>query len=217
MGGWDFSGVNLSGGNLDRANLQDADFTGSDLTGVRVRFTDLRGARNVSFAGTVTSSTIRPDGTVTVFQGGATEIRNYVGTSVIPIHVTSSVRTTTFDVLFDHAPWGSTISFEPGISVDLSGGELWLKFEAGVDPSTEVGRTFRLFDWTGINLQTQFRDTSSVYEWDFSELYVDGTVTLLSVPEPGMAVAWVTGLIISFRRRMVLSGYCRKRRYGRVR
>jgi uncharacterized protein YjbI with pentapeptide repeats len=195
MSGWDFRGVDLTGGVLDRANLQDADFTNADLTGARLYDSDLRGARNVELAGTKTSSTIRPDGTVTRFQGGAVDIRNYVSDPPISIHVTESLKGTTFKMLFDEHPWGSMISFNDGVHVDLSFGELWLYFDAGVDPSTLVGQTFQLFDWAGVNLQSEFRNISSTYQWDVSNLYTGGTVRLAGVPEPAAALPLLAGVV----------------------
>ncbi len=103
------------------------------------------------------------------------------------------------DFRFDADAWGSTISFQPGIPVSL-GGELELAFVAGVDPATQVGRTFDLFDWTGVNPVGAFNVVSD-YEWDTSRLYTTGEVTL--VPEPGAVVLLLVvavGLAVVARR-----------------
>ena len=56
---------------------------------------------------------------------------------------------------FDGAPWGSTISFDSGISVTL-GGNIELGLAGGVDPAGLLGDSFHLFDWTGVSPTGQF-------------------------------------------------------------
>src|SRR6185436_10001114 len=77
---------------------------------------------------------------------------------------------------FDADPWGSTISFAPGIPVSLCG-TLDLAFAPGVDLASQVGRTFDLFDWTGVAPTGAF-NVSSPFGWDLSQLYTTGEVTL---------------------------------------
>ena len=83
-------------------------------------------------------------------------------------------------LLFDADAWDSTISFQPGIPVTL-GGNLELSFAADVDLASQIGRTFHIFDWTGVEPTGTFT-VSSPYRWDVSQLYSTGDVTL--VPEP---------------------------------
>src|SRR6185436_10950821 len=47
-------------------------------------------------------------------------------------------------LLFDGDPWGSTISFAPGIPVAL-GGTLELSFAPGVNAASQLGHTIDLF------------------------------------------------------------------------
>ena len=76
---------------------------------------------------------------------------------------------------------------------------------AGVDPSTLVGDTWQLFDWTGVSPSGAFagvvNDLPAGYAWNTSALYTLGEVTLTTVPEPstllllgvaavGLAGAW---------------------------
>ena len=53
--------------------------------------------------------------------------------------------------------------------------------------ASQVGRTFDLFDWTGVNPTGAFA-VSSPYAWDLSNLYTTGEVTLTAVPEPATLV-----------------------------
>ena len=68
-----------------------------------------------------------------------------------------------------------------GIPVTL-GGTLELTFAADVNLASQVGRTFDLFDWTGVSPSGTFA-VSSPYRWDLSNLYTTGEITLVSVPE----------------------------------
>lgn len=83
----------------------------------------------------------------------------------------------TMRMIFEADPWDSLISFHPGIRVNL-GGTLDLVFDDQVDVSTQVGRTLRLFDWTGVTPTGQFHVTIQ-YGWDLSDLYTTGVITLL--------------------------------------
>ena len=88
----------------------------------------------------------------------------------------------TLRMVFEADAWDSTISFAPGIPVTL-GGTLELTFADDVNLASQVGRTFDLFDWTGVNPTGAFA-VSSPYAWDLSNLYTTGEVTLTAVPEP---------------------------------
>ena len=88
----------------------------------------------------------------------------------------------TLRMVFEADAWDSTISFAPGIPVTL-GGTLELTFADDVNLASQVGRTFDLFDWTGVTPTGAFA-VSSPYAWDLSNLYTTGEVTLTAIPEP---------------------------------
>ena len=88
----------------------------------------------------------------------------------------------TLRMVFEADAWDSTISFAPGIPVTL-GGTLEFIFADDVNLASQLGRTFDLFDWTGVNPTGTFA-ISSPYAWDLSNLYTTGEVTLTAVPEP---------------------------------
>jgi hypothetical protein len=85
-------------------------------------------------------------------------------------------------MVFEADAWDSTISFAPGIPVALAG-TLELTFADDVNPASQVGRTFDLFDWTGVTPTGAFA-VSSRYTWDLSNFYTTGEVTLTAIPEP---------------------------------
>ena len=93
------------------------------------------------------------------------------------------------EMVFDADVWGSTISFAPDIQV-TRGGTLELLFAPDVNPAAQVGRSIDLFDWTGVTPIGAFNVTSR-YDWDLSQLYTTGEVTLTAVPEPSTLVALV--------------------------
>jgi hypothetical protein len=105
----------------------------------------------------------------------------------------------TLRMVFEADAWDSSISFAPGIPVTL-GGTLELTFVDDVNPATQLGRTFDLFDWTGVNPTGAFT-ISSPYNWDLSNLYTTGEVTLTAVPEPLTSVLLSLALISLFQRR----------------
>ena len=78
------------------------------------------------------------------------------------------------------------IVFEHGIPVTL-GGTLELTFAEDVNLASQVGRTFDVFDWTGVDPFGTFA-IASPYKWDLSHLYTTGQVTLTAIPEPGCAL-----------------------------
>ena len=94
-----------------------------------------------------------PNGTINGLSLGAGQsliVRNCA--SNIPITVLNQALfdpAAALQFVFDGGPWGSTISFTPGISV-TRGGELDLTVAAGVSLSSLVGDTFKLFDWSGV-------------------------------------------------------------------
>jgi hypothetical protein len=64
-----------------------------------------------------------------------------------------------------------------------------------------VGRTFDLFDWTGVTPTGTFA-VSSPYTWNLSNLYTAGEVTLTAIPEPAtfaLAALALVGLVVRAR------------------
>jgi len=109
-------------------------------------------------------------------------------------------------MVFEADAWDSTISFAPGIPVAL-GGTLELTFAADVNLASQVGRKFDLFDWTGVNSIGAFTISSS-YDWDLSNLYTAGEVTLTGVPEPN--AHWLLASVLA-----AILPTCRSRRLPR--
>jgi hypothetical protein len=73
-----------------------------------------------------------------------------------------------------------------------------------VNLASQVGRTFDLFDWTGVAPTGAF-DVSSPYHWNLSNLYSTGEITLIAVPEPAtvpLLLASGIAVIISRRSRI---------------
>lgn len=174
--GADFAGFNLTISNFSGTRLDGANFSGADA----------RGAAGLS---SVTAANfIRADGHIaglTLAAGQTLAVRDYdappVGTA-IPIRVDQQLSLatgSTLQLIFDADPWDSTISFAAGIPVTLAG-SLHLALAPGVDPSSQVGRTFDLFDWTGVTRSGTFA-INSPYLWDVSQLYTTGNVTFLAV------------------------------------
>jgi hypothetical protein len=102
-------------------------------------------------------------------------------------------------MVFEADAWDSTISFAPSISVTL-GGTLELSFADNVNLATQVGRTFDLFDWTGVFPTGAFA-ISSPYRWNLSNLYTTGQVTLTAIPEPATQFLLMLAVACIFVRR----------------
>jgi hypothetical protein len=100
---------------------------------------------------------------------------------------------------FEADAWDSTISFAPGIPVTL-GGTLELTFADNMNPASQLGRTFELFDWTGVTTTGAFA-VSSPYSWNLSNLYTTGEVTLTAVPEPVSVALPAFALGLAMQRR----------------
>lgn len=184
LSGWDLSEQNLMGANLDSSNLKGANLSG----------TDTRGAL-VSLTGVLSRNLIRPDGQLRGLQLNAGDrliVRDDDGVPGIrpkpwltprsPERVSIRNHLTIADggklqLVIDSDPWGSQISFQPGIPVEL-GGTLELTFAQDSDAAAQVGHTLHLFDWSGVVPIGDFT-VSSVYDWDLSSLYTTGEVTLL--------------------------------------
>jgi uncharacterized protein YjbI with pentapeptide repeats len=196
--GIDFGYNDLTGGSFAGQNLTNADFSAATLTGADLSAADARGAILYS-SDLLTTNLIRPDGHISGLELGAGSllvIGDYDGNPIsidgnpiprtpIPITVEQHMEMApggTLRMVFEADAWDSTISFAPGIPVNL-GGTLELTFAADVNPTSQIGRAFNLFNWTGVNPTGAF-SVASPYAWDLSNLYTTGQVTLLSVPEP---------------------------------
>jgi uncharacterized protein YjbI with pentapeptide repeats len=228
----DFTGANLSKANLWEATLETSNLTGTNLTdtyfvsatltNVNLTGADTRGSQGLQLASVVSRNAILPDGKVTKLDLAMSDrllVRDDDGfvppTDTVGVASRSPIAVTVHDrlamaggsvlqLLFDADPWGSLISFEPGIPVEL-GGSLELKFADDVDLRSQVGRTLRIFDWTGVSPTGQF-DLSGPYVWDVANLYATGEVTLIAVPEPSTASILVVGVLaLAARRRLAIS------------
>ena len=172
---------------------------------------DVRGVSGLDLSNAITTNLILPDGHARGLDLDANAlivIRDYDGNpnsfpGNVPIPITVEQHLVmspsgTLRLVFDADPWNSTISFAPGIPVAL-GGTLELTFADDVNLVNHVGRTFDLFDWTGVNPTGAFA-ISSPYAWDTSNLYTTGQVTLTAVPEPGtLALAAIAMSVFMLR------------------
>jgi uncharacterized protein YjbI with pentapeptide repeats len=229
--GWDFSGQNLTNANLESSTLTNANLAGANLTNASLRSStltnadltgaDTRGAQSLHLTGATSRNAILPDGTIAALNLAAGEqlvVRDDDGVSdppprywltprlPIPINIQDRLMMSDggiLQLLFDADAWDSTISFQPGIPVTL-GGNLELSFATDVDVASQIGRTFHIFDWTGVEPTGTFT-VSSLYPWDVSQLYSTGEVTL--VPEPATvllaACALAPVMVPRIRRRRV--------------
>ena len=196
--GWNFAGQNLSGASFNCAWMPSADLTNANLTsaglssatlsGATLNGADLRGATSLNLTGASTTNAILPDGTISTGlhldqANPRLIVRDYNGSSPIPIHVTQGMTVesgSTLQVLVSGPTWASTISFDPGIPV-LLGGNLELGVTPGTDPADIIGTSYHLFDWTGVAPSGQFdiiNDLPGPFLWDTSQLYTSGVVTL---------------------------------------
>jgi uncharacterized protein YjbI with pentapeptide repeats len=191
--------ADLTGANLSLANLTNARFGGGEecsgefcwyFQGANLDFANLSGADardayfvGASMIGTNTENMIQMSGHIAgldLSSGEMLIVRNYVSLGApVPIVVDQSLAMdagSTLRLEFDADPWGSTISFAPGILLTL-GGTLDLAFAADVNIASQLGRTIVLFNWTGVTPTGAFT-ISSPYAWDVSQLYTTGEVTL---------------------------------------
>jgi uncharacterized protein YjbI with pentapeptide repeats len=186
--GANFVAQNLTNADLSTAELTNADFSAADLRGGSLRIPS-------TLVTTITTNLISFNGRVNGLDldaGGLLVVRDYDGGSQfvaagqpIPITIDQHLAISsggTLRMVFEADAWDSTISFAPGIPVAL-GGTLELTFADDVNLASQVGRTFDLFDWTGVDPTGTF-SISSPYAWNLSNLYTTGDVTLLAVPEP---------------------------------
>ncbi|MBC8107274.1 MAG: pentapeptide repeat-containing protein [Anaerolineae bacterium] len=201
--GADFSRADFRNFSLTNANCLDTSFVNARLDNA-----DLRGARDADVSSASTQNTIRPDGRIDALTSGTLFVRNYIGPTALPIRVRNGMSGAGVYTFFDADPWGSTISFDPGTPVVLNGSALVLGFADEIDVSGLVGRSYRLFDWSGVNIDTEFglifSNDNEPYVWDTSRLYTEGVVTFVAVPEVGCGTWSLIAIAIpsQWRRRM---------------
>jgi uncharacterized protein YjbI with pentapeptide repeats len=182
MAGWDFRNQYLANASFNSSYFENADFS----------LADLRGTAGIAVTSVITSNAILPNGTVqglSLASGDQFVVRNYHGdpnrrfsppVPPTPVIVADSVIVndgSIWTLVFDDTVWDSSISFEENIPVQL-GGTLELTFTPDVDVLSQVGRTFHIFDWTGVEPTGAFT-VASPYPWDLSELYTSGEITFL--------------------------------------
>jgi uncharacterized protein YjbI with pentapeptide repeats len=200
LSGWNFAGqnlqyarlsANLTGANFRHANLTDASLEYSDLEGANFTGVDARGAYSFSPYDGMAQNLIDSDGIIwglDLTLDPFLLIRDYDGSDgsgmydLAPVHIEDGATmnpSSTLELRFDADEWNSTISFEAGIAVTLDG-ILDLTFADDVNILSQVGRTLDLFDWTGVVPSGTFT-VAGDYEWDLTNLYTTGEVTLLGV------------------------------------
>lgn len=218
--GWCFAGQELyasffersvlQGADLSDADIQGARFDGADLTNADLSRADLRRAMDVDFASAITNNTILPDGSIhglNLKTGEILTIRDsYVGIPVLIDDQMVIAEGAILDILMQYEEWGSTIKLQNGFVPDL-GGTLRLHilpFWRGIEYM--AGTTFDLFDWNGMLPEGETFDEvvwEAGYQWDISQLYTTGEVTLLAIPEPCslMLLLWGGAVCLVYRRK----------------
>jgi hypothetical protein len=168
---------------------------------------DTRGSEGLNLIGATRTNTILPDGTIEgldlrglrsllILDHDGNPLASPAPLGPIPIRIEQQLLmdgTSILKLLFEEDAWDSVISFDPGITVTL-GGKLGLDFAPGVDVAGQRGRTFRIFDWSGVSPSGQFQIVSP-YTWDVSRLYTTGEVTL--VPEPSALGLGMLALLLA--------------------
>ncbi len=188
------AGVSVAAPNFSKAIIQNARFAGANLKGANFTGADLRGSTDVNLTGAITTNMIYADGTVNglnIAAGDSFIIRNHVGDAargIAPVGIKVQNGLTLSSsadasgelalVLSGTKAWNSTISFVKNAVVNLNG-KLALGFEAGTITDDLIGKTYKLFDWTGASRTGSF-GIAGDYLWDTSKLYSTGEVSLLS-------------------------------------
>jgi uncharacterized protein YjbI with pentapeptide repeats len=197
----------LTGADFSQSNLTNVTFVGATLTGANFTAADARGGYLYDFGPAIITNLIRPDGHIDGLNLGPGEllvVRDYDGDTryepalpPIPITVDQHLVMglgSALRMMFEADAWDSTISFTPGILVTL-GGALEFTFADEVNLASQVGRTFDLFDWSGVTPVGAFA-IASPYRWDLSNLYTTGEVTLAAVPEPSVLLLFSVALAV---------------------
>ena len=197
LSGWNFSGQNLTGASFYEATLTSANLSGADT----------RGAYGLKWSGAISRNTIRQNGEILglgLAAGEVLKVRDYDGGIGITIlNNMQMADDAVLDIILADATWGSTVTLDSGIVPDL-GGILNLDFAAGADAAALVGTTFDLFNWNGMLAGGDRFDqvvSQAGCQWDLSQLYTTGQVTLLSIPEPATMALLGLGAVMVRKRR----------------
>jgi uncharacterized protein YjbI with pentapeptide repeats len=219
LSGWDFTGQNLQRADFTESAMNGVNLAGADLRGATYVSCTTYGCIDAwasALPAAIVANTILADGTVPGLvlaageqlivrddDGGPNALPRHeypdrLPSAWPPIKVTmqdhlAMAGNSQLALLFDADPWDSLISFEPGIPVQL-GGALELTFTDDVDVANQVGRTLRIFDWTGVSPIGQF-EVRSPYLWDATNLYTTGEVRLVAVPEPSAISIVLIGVL----------------------
>lgn len=146
-----------------------------------------------------TRNTIMPNGTI---QGLALERdeRLIVRDNNLPVTIEQSMsldESATLQIIVSDADWTSTIHFADDVILNLAG-TLMLSVDPIVDAHDLVGVTFQIFDFGGRLAPGERFDQIRFdrgTDWDTSNLYTTGEVTLTMVPEPSTLLLTMLGLI----------------------
>lgn len=190
----DFGSATFANTCLRNAFLINVRFSWATINRTDFSFADTRGATDLSFGDSVMNNTILPDGSIQGLDLSNSQtllIRNFApnpseypySTASIPITIQNSMKlggTGTLQMVFDGKPWNSTISFAAEIPVDCNG-TLDLTIDPNANVLVQLGKKCKIFDWSGVNPTGAFRVTS-LYNWDTSQLYSTGEVTLAYSP-----------------------------------
>jgi hypothetical protein len=169
---------------------------------------DLRGAAYwLPVSTTIDHDTIQPDALI---QGLSMQAGEMLVIRNSPIAITVDVGATfdpasTLQFQLDQN-WTSPVGFAPGVT-PLLNGTLDLELATGVDPATLAGDSFQLFNWNGLlpsGDQFAAINTDPRLNWDLSNLYTTGAVSVSAVPEPttvGLLSVGAMTLLVRRRRR----------------
>ena len=195
-----FKGATLTGADLSSAILFRADFHNVVLTGAKLSLSDLRGATQVDeqLVSAVTRNTIMPDGAILGLALGINDrliVRDYD----LPVIIEQSMSLVggTLQIMVIDPDWTSTIHFADDVILNLAG-TLTLSVDPNADADDLVGVTFQIFDFGGrLAPGEQFDQIrfDGGTDWDTSNLYTTGEVTLTMVPEPSTLLLTLLGLI----------------------
>ena len=174
--GWDFAGKNITDSGWFLATLDGADLSGADA----------RGALDMIYATAGdTTNFVQPDGTVSglhVAAGEQVRVLDYDGMAGIYVMEGFSIDPEGMLLVgLEDADWGSTIAFDPAVSVVFDG---VLRIELCNDFLPVPGDQWQLFDFTGVTPSGNFDDyrlpALTGAAWDTSTLLSDGVLRLVS-------------------------------------
>jgi uncharacterized protein YjbI with pentapeptide repeats len=193
LDGWDLSNQNLRGANFSGAHVgvsfKNANLAGAKFAGATLGYSDFTGADLRGATGwrpeatTNVRNTIYSDGWIHGLVLNAYDtliVRN----NPVPVKVSSTaILRPTSTLQFVLSPnWTSPVNFAPGVT-PLFQGTLDLVFADGIDPSTLIGRSFRLFNLSNpLPANDRFASVTTGYYYnvplDLSKLYTIGTIRI---------------------------------------